>query len=270
MQWLDSALNILAPGWVGSVIGLASLIAALATYALTRQRTSVAYAYCGDRLLGSSTADLPSEISVQYKGVSIPRLTRSVLVIWNNGEKTIVKEDIAGRDPLRVSIGSDGKILAVSILKLSRAVNEVALSYLGSHEQDIGISFNFFDASDGLVLEILHTSEVIRPVFNGTLRGIPKGMKDFGRVARPSLRGKGPFSISAKILAWASTLVGLAVMLTGVFASAEGIEKFMTTTPAPGWIILVIFGSTYFFGGICMMYLLRRKHPRALHIEDLE
>lgn len=270
MQWVDSTLNFLAPGWVGSIIGLLSLLAAGFIYLLTRQRTGLAFAYCGDRLLGASTANLPAEISVQYKGLPIPRLTRSIVVLWNSGEKTIIKEDIVGADPLRVSIGEEGEILSIALLKVSRPVNEAAIVGSPPRKQDAEITFGYLDAGDGIVIEILHTSENSKPLVLGTFRGLPKGMKDLGRVKRSNQIRKRPFFLSRRILSWATMALGLAMTFAGIFVSAESIDTLITAKPAPNWILMVILGTTYIFFGLWMMYMLRRKHPRSLHVEDLE
>lgn len=94
MNWIDKALDLLAPGWVGSIIGLLGIAAAFVTYILTRQRSRVAYRYAGERLLGLTSDGLPADITVQYRGQSIPRLTRTLVVFWNGGEKTILAQDL--------------------------------------------------------------------------------------------------------------------------------------------------------------------------------
>ena len=61
---LDKLVNALAPGWVGSVIGILGIAAAAVTYLLGRQRSILAYRTKGARLLGHTEARLPSEITV--------------------------------------------------------------------------------------------------------------------------------------------------------------------------------------------------------------
>ena len=60
---LDKLLNVLAPGWVGSIIGLAGIAAAVIAYVRSRQRAILAYRTRGMSLLGNDEANLPKEVS---------------------------------------------------------------------------------------------------------------------------------------------------------------------------------------------------------------
>src|SRR5438477_8505394 len=116
--WSDSAhqvLEALAPGWVGSLIGIVGIVAAITTYFLTRRRKLLAYRTRGMRLLGAVEAGLPNEVTVQYRGRNVPRLTRSFLIVWNAGEVTISGREVVGTDPLKIDLGDEAEILSASV-----------------------------------------------------------------------------------------------------------------------------------------------------------
>lgn len=100
MSWIDYAQGLLEKSWLGTLLGITGIVIAVLTYLWTRRRTSLAYVYLGEHLLGSASDALPPEIVVQYNGISIPRLTKSILILWNSGENTINGEDIVAKDPL--------------------------------------------------------------------------------------------------------------------------------------------------------------------------
>jgi hypothetical protein len=67
------------------VIGIIGIILAIIFYLRSRQRALLAFQQIGLKLLGHNSTQLPSEVSVQYRGKMIPRLTKTVLVLWNAG-----------------------------------------------------------------------------------------------------------------------------------------------------------------------------------------
>ncbi len=272
MSWYEQALSLLSPGWVGSIIGIAGLIGAVIVYLLTRQRTSVDYACAGDRVLGPSTDDgLPPEITVQYKGENIPRLTRSTVVFWNSGEKTILGDDIVASDPLRFCVADDGVILSVTLLKTSRTVNEFSAEFSSKSSKDAYFKFGFLDAGDGAVVEILHTSAKRVLTVEGTLRGLPRGMKNLGRITGKIYGKRKRFAMVIDLTAtWAPMILGGGVSLAAIFVPSESLNEFVASTPSNVSATLLGAGVTYFLLGLAMLYLFRRKYPKHLHVEELE
>lgn len=186
MSWIDYAQGFLDKSWLGTLLGIAGIVFAVLTYLWTRKRTSLSYVHLGEHLLGSTSDSLPSEIVVQYNGISIPRLTKSILIFWNSGENTVNGEDIVAKDPLRFYVGGDGQILSALILKSSRAVNDFSIPKLPSTNlNEIEFTFSFLDKNDGVVVEILHTSTDRKPRIKGTLKGLPQGFRNLGQFTRP-------------------------------------------------------------------------------------
>jgi hypothetical protein len=235
-------------------------------YFMTRRRTSVGYAHLGEHLLGSASDALPSGIVVQYNGLSIPRLTKSVLIFWNSGESTVLGSDIVDKDPLRFCVGADGQILSISVLKAGRPVNDFALLSPRKELNEAEFTFNFLDANDGVVVEILHTSTDRQPRIKGTLRGLPKGFRNFGQFTRPKPQKKkrsGPLSAITAV-----------VFSVPVFACASFL--FALYGPRPEGISPSTFdGLMGGLGGVAGMAVIntwatRRKYPKSLHLEALE
>jgi hypothetical protein len=270
MNWIDKTLDLLAPGWVGSIIGLLGIVAAVVTYFLTRQRSLLAYRYAGERLLGLSTDGLPADITVQYRGQNIPRLTRTLVVFWNRGEKTILAEDVVPSDPLRLKLAGEGTVLAATVLRSSRDVCGVDVGLLAEESSAVSLSFAFLDKADGAVVEVLHTSEERSLRFSGTVRGLPAGLSNLGRIAGLSPRRRSmPFMRSPRRLGVVVTAVGALFALGALFAPAE----YFSQSAAPGKTVrlaVVFAGSLYVFLGAFLLLLTRRRYPASLHVEELE
>ncbi|BDU10060.1 hypothetical protein PRtIB026_A49500 [Pseudomonas sp. RtIB026] len=277
MAWLENAATFLSPGWVGSLIGLVGLIAIPIVYIKSRNRTRLSFAYLGEHLLGSDSASLPHGISVQYQGADIPRLTRSMVVLWNSGENTILGSDVVDADPLRVCVGSDGEILSASVIKETRSVNDFKIRPPSPHAPNEAIfEFNYFDSGDGVVVEILHTSQCRQPDLEGTLRRLPKGLKSVGRITRTPniLKRAGPSRLASimasKVITWVPLLFGGAFILIALFASPETLNALMAFNLNQPSHAAMIMGVIYMAMGSISLYLFRRKHPKNLQVEALE
>ncbi|WP_417911607.1 hypothetical protein [Candidatus Electronema sp. TJ] len=259
MQWINTTLELLSPGWVGAIISLVGLIAAVVTYLFTRQRTRLAYCCAGKRLLGLATDGLPEGITVHYRGQDIPRLTRTLVVLWNAGEKTILGEDIVATDPLRLKLRGDGRVLAATVLKTKRDVCQIkALPDApgSSCHNETHIRFAFLDAEDGAVIEILHTSEESYVEFLGTVRGLPQGLKHIGNI--DAVR---TFPMPSP---WIILAIGAVTTVAGSIFPQRTTELLTNRSMVGAWV-----GVIYTLAGLALIYKNRRRYPKYLHIEEL-
>lgn len=265
---LDSALSVLGLGWLGTLLGIGGLVFAFFTYVWTRRRTKLAYVFFGEHLLGSATDALPSAIDVQYDGTSIPRLSKTQIIIWNNGENTITGTDIVLKDPLRLQVGDDGRILSVSVIKTSRDVIDVRLIDQ-DHPCEVLLTFDYLDANDGVVIEILHTSTDRKPRVRGTLRGLPQGISNYGQFTRPKPQKKSKSKISkaANIIFSVPVFAvfGFMCAIFGprpeFFTRPENMGALSTFAGAASGLLTLVAGKKW---------EARRKYPKSLHLEALE
>jgi hypothetical protein len=93
---MDALKETLAPAWVGSVlslagliVGLVALLAALVLYRASRIRGGLSFQQDSVTLISNEPASLPGEIEVRFHDLPVPRLTRTVTILWNDGNTTI-------------------------------------------------------------------------------------------------------------------------------------------------------------------------------------
>lgn len=178
---IDIVKTVMNPGWVGSLISLAGLIAALIIYRASRVCARPVFQTKAIRLLGKETPALPSDVKVFFKGDPVPRLTRVQIMFWNSGATILRGSDIVQDDPLRFSFEAPGAIIDASIVKLTREINKFAVAISKERPNELLCSFDYLDPSDGVTIDLLHTAELGRPVCRGSIRGVPAGVKDWGR-----------------------------------------------------------------------------------------
>ena len=92
MEWL----RFLDPGWIGIVIGLASVVLALFLYRASRIGARPSYQRGGLLLIGQGNEHvLPPEVEISFGGTSVPRLTLShvagseLFVVYNEQRDTL-------------------------------------------------------------------------------------------------------------------------------------------------------------------------------------
>ncbi|WP_447891396.1 hypothetical protein [Pseudomonas atacamensis] len=265
MEWIDKALHFFGLGWLNGMIAVGSVAFAVLAYIWARKRTKISHVHLGEHLLGSASDSLPPAIVVQYNGHSIPRLTKSLLIIWNSGENTITGDAIVEKDPLRVQVGEDGKILSVSVLKTSRAVNDFrTVPYVNEQANEAILSFDFLDSNDGAVIEILHTSTDRKPRLKGTLRGLPKGFTNVGQFTRPKPQKRSKAGKLADVV-----FSPLVLASAGFLFALYGPRPIVLPPDGGNSFVPGVLGG--FFGmWVAYAYGARRRYPRALHLEALE
>ncbi|UQV43428.1 hypothetical protein KIV45_15785 [Janthinobacterium lividum] len=266
ISWGNNTLGVLSLGWVGSLIGLIGLAVAIIMYIFTRQRAALKFHCSGKRLLGLSGADLPKDITVNYRGKNIPRLTRSLVILWNSGEKTIHGSDIVLSDPLKIVADSESTVLSATILKVARSANDFRCSTSAVNPNEVEITFSFLDSNDGAVIELLHTSEDTETKILGTVKGIPKGINGGGTIKFPDFIKKATHIFKATQFLWMLLLLGLVIIFLPVLFPEES-KNILISNPQPELLSIYLSGAVYLFIAIVGLYFNRQKYPKSLRLD---
>ncbi|WP_433008395.1 hypothetical protein [Kribbella sp. CA-294648] len=176
-------------------IGLAGLLASIVGIPLAvvlarrgRQRPKLRTAEDFDILMSPEQGIAREALSIAYKDRSIERVSRTNIAIWNEkGGDTINGTDTLTHDPLRIQVeGDDDAILQVQLLAVSREQCQIAPELDPDDPTKVLLKFDFLDAGDGAVFEVLHVGDQAATV-TGTIRGATLSGKTKTVLTPPSL-----------------------------------------------------------------------------------
>lgn len=271
-------------GWVGSLIGVIGIILGvfgIFSYRISKSVAKPSYQKSSLRLIGRNENNLPKDVTVTYKGNEVDRLTKTTLTIWNNGTETLDGSDVVDSEPLLISFKENDKILSYKILKKTKDANAFSLINCEDATNKLRLEFEYLDPKDGVVIELLHDSQERYPVFSGTIKGLPSGFVDQGRVMQRKRNNfKGPLKILLdiqKLIFVTVIVIGLAITLFGLlpqeardfivgFFPESSAQKSIEQQP----IFFVVFGMIYTAMPAFVFWTRRKKYPKQLDVSEIE
>jgi hypothetical protein len=239
---IQSILYVLNQGWVGILVGA---VISLFTYLKTRTFARLSCRWRGIRLIGGDNPALPAEV---------PRLASSTIVIWNTGTTTLRGRDIGPMDPLCLKLSEGEEFLEAEVIKRTRDVTKFQVWIDPGEIHQADISFDFLAPGDGGTIKVLHTGAKAVPQVSGTIRRLPKGVKDWGKMPTTGELGIGNY---VPLLA----ILGASIVTLWPHITFGDIRRL-----GP----LLLLGVITFLI-LALIYLPeRRKFPKALMPEDLK
>lgn len=266
-------MRLLNQGWVASLIGLAGLVIGFIFFVKSRARPRLVYQRRALQLIGSAEPALPGEVEVSYKGVTVPRLTATYIVLWNAGIPTVRGSDVVASDPLRFVFPPGTRVLQARVVKATRPVIGFDVTANPNAPNEALLTFDFLDIRDGAVVEILHTSEERYPQVQGTIRGLPEGLRDWGRVvpAGNSLRVLPALfdfrGIGGRLILVLLAVYGVGLALYGI-ASPTWAGPSQTDAEVGRWSV-VAAGAVLAGLAALLGWRRRRRFPRNLVTDEL-
>lgn len=281
---MSMVFEFINKGWVGSLIGLVGIVLGIVgifSYRISKSVAKPSYQKSSLRLIGRKEDNLPNDVTVTYKGNIVERLTKTTLVLWNNGTETLEGSNVVSKDPLCIAFGDDDKILSWKILKITKETNGFDIQILKECQNKLVFSFEYLDPKDGVVIELLHDSVQRYPIISGTIKGLPNGFVDQGRVLENDHNNlKGPFKTilsRPKLLFSIAIVLGCGMVLFGIlpsearefvvgFISEGSTQKTIDEQP----LFFIILGSLYASLPAFLLWTRRKKYPKQLEFSELE
>ncbi|MFL6255128.1 MAG: hypothetical protein ACJ74T_08890 [Pyrinomonadaceae bacterium] len=165
--------------WIGVVIGVIGLVTGYIFYRRSRIYAELAYVASSIQMTGRN-AMFPPELKIFYGDKEVDTVTQTNIILWNYGNSTIEGERIVESDPLRIVVSPGGEILTSEVIT-SRDVLALACKPFPGKPNELEITFDFLDTRDGALIRLTHTGNKKTRV-RGTIRGIPEGVKDIGKI----------------------------------------------------------------------------------------
>jgi len=185
---IESTLDLLGKGWVGSILGILGIALAIWFYLKSIKAPKLTVQIETSRMIGwGNHDDLPKTVEVTYQNVKVPRISKVLIRIWNSGTSTLERNLIPVVDQLRIELASkNSQILMSSVIKQSKLANNFRIQISPNNQGLLLINFDYFDPGEGALIGILHTDFESNPIFKGTVKGQKISIIDTGR-KRPKI-----------------------------------------------------------------------------------
>lgn len=257
--------SLLDEPWIEVLLVLATFAAGMVVTTVYYRRSQIgrrlSYHFVHKKLLGYPQQELPSELEIVFKGNRIRRLEKTLLMLWNSGNQTIHGSDIVTEDKLSIILPKT-KILSATVIKRSRDVNKAAGEMAEERQNEINITFDFLDKSDGMVVELLYERDAENTGnadldIQGTVKGMPSGSQN--------LSGKFPASWPLRLFWFLSFIGGLVIStsrISDLVLKWSGVGAFL------GDLFGLGFGILLGMAGARLLWQHRRRFPVALAMDE--
>lgn len=282
---MEKIIDFLSQGWVGTIIGILGVVIAIYTYKTTTIGPRLVYTWSSLKIIGKNEVT-PDEIEIYFKGIKVPRVIKTTIIIWNSGNKTIEGSNIVKNDPLRLEFSENEEIIGASIIKRTKEFNEVQIVNNLNKENVIDIEFEYLDPKDGVSIEILHTDIKRYPKFKGSIKGMPKGILYWGNKSRQRekksiilefISGVASSMLNPKNINQATLFTGILILLSSIIFPiflkdfTKEILEFEDDKQANTFfIIMFIAAFIYIIPPLISIWNSRKRYPRLLDPERID
>lgn len=231
---------------IGISIGLIGVILAFIFYIKSKPISKISSFHSYTNLIGTNQSKLPKQVSISYNNKYVKSVSSSEFIIWNSGNTVINKRALATKDPLRIEINPDIKLLRYQIIIENNPTNNISLKTDEDYPNSILIDFDFLEKNEGARIEILHTGTKKDLKERGKIIGVKSIFSKEEEISKKKNVNKN--SISYKVhnffinLFFTALLIGIAAMTFYSFAYPESEmfrEKEVITGGNP-WYVRIL------------------------------
>lgn len=246
-----------------SVLSIFSVIFGVWSWFAGKHRKEISVQCKSDILIKAGKKHI-NKLDVQYDGKSIDELSSSKFYIWNSGNQMLQNADIVQARPITIS-SNTATILDAQIVRVSEETNAFVINIIS--DKQVNVDFEYIEAGNGVLVQILHTGDSLDLVFDCKIKG-GNEIRDCTK-ARKNRR----ISIRDKFLDFVATdfatFVMLAFLCIGVVLAPLllNIEKDGTLTFEQflGYIvILLLSGAIGLIASKCLSSFANRLFNRSI------
>lgn len=118
-------------------------------------------------------------IKILFNEVDVPRVVVTRLAVWNVGNTVVDGSQLATSAPLAFVVEAGASILALQIVKATNDANKCRLRVAEDLSRAF-IEFDFLNEKDGALFQVTHTGAQNTARVTGSIKGISKGVEDWG------------------------------------------------------------------------------------------
>lgn len=190
----------------GTFLGIIAAVAAVVALPITfvigrraRQRPDLRYVTDFDVLLRPSDRLFDKDLYMTLGDRKIDCISRTRIAFWNQRGDTVRGADTLEADPVRLEFADDDQPLQARIISTSREQIALTGSIDSKFDSCVIIGFDFLDAGDGGVIEVIHQG-VKKPTVLGTIRGATTNSRGSTSLGPDALAQIGERSLFRRIL----------------------------------------------------------------------
>lgn len=251
--------NFFGKDWLVGYASIASIICFIITVCnltLCKRKGRPSFLLLTKRLISEKFSGI-EDLEIKYNDEKVTQLSSTILYLWNSGNEIIDINDIPSKNPFKISIKDDFKILSAKIIKTNKKSNNFSLST--ENENEYLINFDFIGKNQGVAILILHTGESSGDII---LSGETKQGAKFAHYVQPTVTPKEKDKFRDRSFPY--ILLGFAVlmMLSSLFYDeVNSIIPFETKNIER---LLMIIMSVFLI--IISSYLIKKDIPKNLEI----
>lgn len=141
--------------WLGIALFIVGIPVAWWLGRKNRQRPNVRFGIDEEELVRADDALSRGGLEIRFRDQIVERVCRSYFSLWLKSGDPISGRALPETDPLGVDLTDGDRVLSARVVTESRKqINVIAA--VDASQRGVDISFEFLDAGDGFVVEILH------------------------------------------------------------------------------------------------------------------
>lgn len=203
-------------------------------------------------------------IMIECNGTKIDTLTKTSVMFWNAGRKCITKDDILGKQCLKIEFDKEVEIFGCENVKRNEVANNISIF---SDKNIVKVEFEYLKPGNGAVIDILHNGVInkeIKPCLNLKTYNKSDIIKVETSVGWDSIRRKTEYTKHVTRILMA-ILCFFFIALATVFSIFIPFYYINDTDGA----MLVALGLEFVCGGVFILWLLYLKNSFYAKPKDL-
>jgi hypothetical protein len=224
---------------IATLIGIALAAIGIILTRRYRERPRMVYQTHDSFVVGQPDASALGEIKIIFNNNTVPRVVVTQLGIWNAGNTTIRGSDIVAGDPLVINIESGSLILGSTRLKATREANDFHIRLSPQDRSQSLLEFDYLDTSDGAVFQIVHTGGMGSVKVKGSVRGVPRGLENWGDLQEWSQQKSKISNALAPLLFLAAVCIPLYWIKHSIVSHYPAATKYFDMIGA-GFVVLMV------------------------------
>ena len=202
-------------------------------------------------------------IRIMYNEEEVPNLSSTEFIFWNRGKDAIRSTDVASKNPIKITISDEYRILDAFIEKFTNEDNNFTI-VKKDEDHSVLINFEFMEHNDGVTLRLTHTApdnshfKVTGKVISGTKIELDRSVRASATLSL--LFGNKHQRRDFNFYKWIMFFSGVIMMfLPSLFLKDEsGIVKYLI------YAFFIVVGLFYIYHSL---FVLKNRIPSKLDAE---